>query len=117
MPPNVQNIAANKKAVKKVKHFSTALKTHKKPCQAENSGLTFAFSHPDFTVGSGFTPDQPYGSRANYRRSGIKRIESFSPCPKGYYFIFGLQIYVTSIRKNNQAPLISFIACAIFSAW
>jgi len=46
----------------------------------------YFFSHPDFTVGSGITPDRPLARftdfcKSNHRRSGI------SPCPEEFLFI------------------------------
>jgi len=44
--------------------------------------LNITFFHPDYTVGSGITPDQPYGSRAYTAGKELKDY-SFSPCHKG----------------------------------
>ena len=49
----------------------------------------YVFSHPDYTVGSGITPDrasahQALSARGLYRRLGIMRriFRTHSPCPK-----------------------------------
>ena len=80
--------------------------SHIGKCGKDRFPNMLLFSHPDYTVGSGFTPDQllpqltdfpthcgcglhrpPYACR-NHRRSGICRnLCAHHPAPKNSYFI------------------------------
>lgn len=76
------------------------------------SKTCFFFSHPDFTVGFGITPNQPndyhvayylhvcHSGRGLYRRSGI------TPCPEEFpYSIFYLHLYFTTYHRKCQLYL------------
>ena len=60
-----------------------------------------SFSHPDYTVGSGITPDRADTARGlrgiapHHRRSGI------SPCPEGGFTILLGLLYHKSGRKSS----------------
>lgn len=60
-----------------------------------------AFSHPDYTVGSGMQPDLPKWLAGSTAGQELKE-SSFSPCPKGLYELF--LSYGTTKCVKNQAP-------------
>ena len=70
---------------------------------AESAGSFL--SHPDYTVGSGITPDRPpwrtTAVRGLYRRSGIPPARS--PCPEELLFTLAI-IIVLQIIVNTQNP-------------
>ena len=66
------------------------------------------FSHPDYTVGSGFTPDQLlsqvtdcllfHSEDQNHRRSGI--YIAVSPCPEEFLILFTRLLYAFALELS-----------------
>jgi hypothetical protein len=89
----------------KQKPESKLLSGHDSSHQKRFSGLArknITFSHPDYTVGPGVSPDHaPKGARGLYRRLGIVTFLCYSPYPEGYKLIFSIIIRACEFRKSS----------------